>query len=226
MTEIHQEGHFGGIEVLFCNDSPFNIAAQNILAETDELITARSLAIARMETGKMSSFSYHGSYINEGSLFIPKSKTSKRIWLRRSLVLDNLEDVVKSHDNKSECFLPKKFNCREFLDSIGKKNYCIIKDLSYIPTIRFGEDERMKWLFQEAAANYGNFLNDSGVSKIYIYMNNDNSYIDIQHGSFINQLWMRKIFGNSNIDGDDKNLMNNNMVRGVRYKKHRSHFTH
>ncbi|HYD03758.1 MAG TPA: hypothetical protein VEC16_05670 [Alphaproteobacteria bacterium] len=225
MSEIHKEGHFGGMEVIYCHDSPFNIAAQTILEESDELITARSLAIARMETGKMSSFSYNGSYINEGSLFIPRSKSGKRIWLRKSLVLDHLEDAVKNHDNKSECLLPK-FNHREFLESIGKDNYCIIKDFSYIPTTRFGEDERTSWLFQEAAVDYGLFLNDTGISKIYIYMNNDDKYIDIQHAPFINQLWVRKISGNSNIDGDDKYLINNNMVRGIRYKKQRLNSLH
>lgn len=217
--ENYFEGTIAGLGTIYsCRNLEFDKVLSRYIDDSNELISARDLAFARVsEPKKINAFSRKGSYVKEGSLFVPNSKY-KRIWLRESLVLPNASDAVNAHSQKKEYFLSEDFSVDKYLEQIGKNNYFIVSDTSAIPTNRFGEDPRTVWAFQDQAKEYGLFLqNKANISQIKIFMNtNDDKYIDNQGKSFVNQLWLRGLNKHSNIDGYYKGLAGNYLVRGVR----------
>jgi len=195
-------------------EAPFDKALEAIESKGGKIITAKQLADARMQYDADNSLSTNGSYIKEGNLFVPNNK-HKRILLRNSLVLKNPTEATEAHRNGKEYAIPGT------VDSIlGKlkegKDYIVLDSLDAVPTDRFGEDERMKFLFGESAQDYGLWLKDKGnVSKTGFYNFRDDSYIDKQEGLFAGQLWLRGLGDGSDIDGYGRFLDSNCRVCGV-----------
>jgi len=221
MSNVKKETHVDGLGTLYlCNDSAFDSASKAVLTTADSLITLRNLAYARIQEGKDSSVSTNGSYVKEGSLFVPKA-ANKRIWLRESLVLAHPSDAVASHKRGDEYVLPEGFNVDAHLEQVGKDNYFILTNTDSVPTNRFGEDERTVWLFGDQAKAYGEFLGSEPKKienvNIWMYTGND-KHIDSQKGPFANQLWLHWLGDNSDVDGNNWGLNNSNSVRGVRYE--------
>jgi hypothetical protein len=222
MSNAQIETHVNGLgNIFYCNDSAFDDASYAVFKKSDELISSRDLAYGRIvdakanDSWKNSSLCTTGSYVREGSLFVPNAD-DKRIWLRESLVLQNPTDAVKAHKNGNE-YVPKNFKVGEYLEQIGKDNYFIVSDVSSIPTDRFGEDARTVWAFKDQAKEYGTFLKESGINAINIWMyNTDDKHINSQSGPFANQLWLLRLDDNSDIIGGNRDLSCNNRVRGVR----------
>ena len=220
MANVKKEVHVEGLGTIFyCNDSSFDEASEAVLnGKAGNLITLKELAYARITEGKDSSVSTNGSYVREGSLFIPKAP-NKRIWLRESVIPQNASGAVEAHRKGKEYLVPQGFNVAKHLESIGKDNYFVLSDTTPVPTDRFGEDERMQWAFGDKAQAYGQFLADAKIKNLNIWMYTDkDSHIDSQEKPFANQLWLHRLDDNSNIDGDARDLNNSNWVRGVRYE--------
>ena len=229
MVNVQIEAHVDGLgTIIYCHDSAFDTASKVVLKKSDELIPFRDLAYARIKDAKAhdgnwkeSSLCTIGSYVKEGSLFVPNA-SNKRIWLRESLVLKNPSDAVKAHKKEGE-YLLKRFKVESHLEKIGKGNYFVLTDTTPVPTNRFGEDERTVWLFGDQAKPYGEFLGSKpvGISKSNIWMYTDNDKgndkgIDAQSRPFANQLWLLGLGDNSNVGGDSRYLNSNSGVRGVR----------
>jgi len=196
-------------------EAPFDKALEAIESKGGKIITAKQFADARMQYDTNNSLSTNGSYIKEGNLFVPNNK-HKRILLRNSLVLKNPAEATQAHREGKEYAIPGT------VDSVlGKlkdgKDYLVLDSLDAVPTDRFGEDERMKFLFGESAQDYGLWLKDKGnVSKTGFYNFRDDSYIDKQGGLFAGQLWLHRLdFNYSYIDGYLRYLDYNYRVRGV-----------
>ena len=221
MSNTQIETHVNGLgNIFYCTDSAFDDASKAVLKKSDELISSRDLAYGRIVDAKAngswknSSLCTNGSYVREGSLFVPNAD-NKRIWLRESLVLQNPSDAVKAHKKGNE-YVPKNFKVGEYLEQIGKDNYFIVSDTSSIPTERFGEDARTVWAFKDQAKEYGTFLKDSGITSMNIWMyNSDDKHINSQSGPFANQLWLHRLDSISDIDGNVRDLDDNYRVRGV-----------
>jgi len=221
MSNVQIEKHVNDLGNIFCCiDSAFDDASKAVLKKSTELISARDLAYARIQDAKAngswknSSLCNNGSYVREGSLFVPNSD-NKRIWLRESLVLQNPSDAVKAHKKSNE-YVPKNFKVDEYLEQIGQDNYLIVSDTSSVPTNRLGEDARTVWMFKDQAKEYGNFLKDSGKTAMNIWMyNTDDKHINSQSGPFANQLWLRGLVDISSIDAFNWDLSLDNRVRGV-----------
>ncbi|MGV8150525.1 MAG: hypothetical protein ACP5NV_02235 [Candidatus Woesearchaeota archaeon] len=215
MTNVQKEVNVEGLgKIFYCNDSAYDKASYAVLEESDELITFRDLAYARIQEGKNSSVSQNGSYVKEGSLFVPNAN-NKRIWLRESLVYINPALAVNAHSKGKEYLLSEDFNVDVHLEHVGRDNYFILKDTSNVPTNRFGEDERTVWAFQDQAENYGKFLEGAGKSSISIYMHTGNDkHIDKQSRPFANQLWLRGLVDDSSVKGG-RSLDYDSWVRGV-----------
>jgi len=222
MTNVDTECVVAGLgTIVYCNGSAFDKASKVVLKKSDELISFRDLAYARIVDAenrgswKNSSLCTNGSYVKEGSLFVPNSN-NKRIWLSDSLVLQKPALAVKAHKNNVE-YVPRNFKVGEYLEQIGKDNYFVLSDTSSIPTNRFGEDARTVWAFKDQAKDYGLLLDGAGIKAMNIWMYNDNaSHIDSQSGPFANQLWLHRLDFSSDIDGDDRDLGDDFRVRGVR----------
>ena len=221
MAKVQIEAQVDGLgDIYYCNDSAFDDASKAVLGKATKLISFRDLAYARIKEGKDSSVSQNGSYIREGSLFVPNAD-NKRIWLRESLVLQNPIDAVKAHKKGNEYLLPEDFSVDAHLEKVGKNNYLVLTDTSAVPTDRFGEDARTVWAFDDQAKEYGAFLKDAGISASNIWMYTDNDKgndkgIDAQSRPFANQLWLLGLGDNSNVGGDSRYLNSNSGVRGVR----------
>ena len=217
MPNVQEEIYIEGLgTIYYCNDSAFDEASEAMLSRSDGLITLEDLAYARTREEEKSPMSQYGSYVREGSLFVPRA-VNKRIWLRKSLVLQNPSAAVNTHRKGGEYLLPADFNVDEYLEKIGKNNYFILTDNSPAPTNRFGEDERMRWAFEDKKAEtYGQFLADLGIEAINMWMLTK-EYIDNQERPFANQLWLHRLGNYSTIGGFDGDLSYNGRVRGVRY---------
>jgi len=217
MTKAKIETQVEGLgDIYYCNDSAFDDASKAVLGKATALISFRDLAYARIKEGKDSSVSQNGSYVREGSLFVPNAD-NKRIWLRESLVLQNPIDAVKAHKKGNEYLLPEDFNVDAHLEKVGKGNYLVLTDTSAVPTDRFGEDARTVWAFDDQAKEYGAFLKDAGISASNIWMYTDNDKgIDKQSRPFANQLWLRGLGSDSDFSGGYRDLGDDSWVRGVR----------
>jgi hypothetical protein len=90
MSNAQIETHINGLgNIFYCNDSAFDDASKAVLKKSDELISLRDLAYGRIVDAKAngnwknSSLNTNGSYVKEGSLFVPNAE-NKRIWLPES----------------------------------------------------------------------------------------------------------------------------------------------
>ncbi len=214
-VKIEQEANIKdlGIIKLYTGES-YDKKLDAVKSDGAKLISARDLAYARRQAGKNHSLCQNGSYVKEGSLFVPDGKV-KRYFLRNSLVLRNPSNAVEQHRKNEEYFLKEDFHVKKFLEKLPKGAYLAVNNTSSIPVTRYGEDERTVWLFGDQAQAYGTFLKDSGVSESNIFMNNDNKYVDAQPKPFANQLWLGGLGDDSNIGGGDGGLNDDGGVRGV-----------
>jgi hypothetical protein len=220
MPNITKEANVKGLgSIIYCGNAPFDESLSAVKSEGARIITLSELAYARTQNDKEHSLSQNGSYVKEGSLFIPNTE-HKRYLLRNSLVLKDPKSAVEAHRNGKEYFLAGNFNADEFLKKLKKNSYLVLDDLTPIPTDRFGEDQRTVWCFGKYAKDYGLFLKDAKIEKtgFYLYTNNDSS-LDAQKQPFANQLWLHWLGVDSGIGGNDSCLSNSNWVRGVQSEK-------
>ena len=224
--------------IVFCNDSPFDKASNAVLYNQDgsvrcdgliysfELMDSRIFDAKTKGDWRNSSVCKYGSYTAEEPLYNPKS-SDKRILLRPpskdlSLVLKNATLAVDAHSSNNE-FYPPNFDVSEHLAKLGKNNYYVLnKDdirKGGIPVGRFKEFGILNF----SAGNdlvrlqlYEELCDKAGIKQLYVWMNNDDNYIDSKSSPFANQLWLHRLDGYSDVDGDIRNLYCNSGVRGVR----------
>jgi len=190
MSDIKEDAFVNGLGTIYRYSGFMTIKSgiKEIQNKCGGLITLRDLAYARIHLGRKSLISDTPSYVREGSLFIPKSQ-AKRIWIRNSLVLQNVSAAVNAHSKSLVYYLPEKFKVESYLERIGKDNYLILKKTSNVPTNRFNEDSRTKWAFLDQSQAYGEFLHDLKIKSISIMMCTKNDKrIDRRDGPFADQL--------------------------------------
>ena len=184
-----EETFVDGLGKIIIAQSNFCISSEAVLKKADDIITLRELAYAWIQKGYESSVFQVGSFVKEGSLFEPYADY-RRIWLRKSLSLENPEQLVNAHFYGGE-YCISDFNTNQYLEQIGNQNYFILPNTRSIPTHRFGEDGCMNWAFGDLTQQTGQFLADAGIKRLNISMHNrKNEYIDKHLGPFINQLHM------------------------------------
>jgi len=205
-----------GFGNIYYTDSVFYNALRNISKESASIISLRDLAYARTQRDKYHSISVGGSYVKEGSLFIPHAR-NKRILLRESLALQNPSQAAYFHRLGYEYF-PENLSVDKYLEQLDHDDYFVLNNNSSIPTNRFGEDPRTVWMFQDQAKPYGEFLaNNAGISAINIDIyTEDDQYINSQSKSFANQLWLRGLDGNSGILGTIRGFNSYYRLRGLK----------
>ena len=235
-----KEATIQGLGTIFsCEHPDFKSSLAAIMRECSEVISLRDLAHARIKQGKYGILTMHGSFVREGSLFIP-NKENKRILLRESLVLKDPGDYGCYEVAIDELFMPENFNVAAYLEQVGKDNYLILKDTSSVPADRLGEDERAVWLFQDQAKDYGLFLESNAetilnkleptgreikIPKLNLLCHNTgkdsnrDGYIDAQPRPFANQLCLLgkdfALMSISEIACDSMGEMSGNRIRGL-----------
>jgi len=96
MSNVHVEADIEGLgKILYC-EGPFDKALSAIEKAGASIITAEELAYARMQAGSNHSLSKNGSYVREGSLFVPRAEHKVVIDMSRLMLSE------KYHD--SSCF--------------------------------------------------------------------------------------------------------------------------
>ena len=217
--------------IFFCEHPDFKSSLDAIMEECSEVISLRDLAYARIKEGKYGILRMHGSFVREGSLFIPNNE-NKRIFIRESLVLKDPGDYGCYEVAIDELFMPESFNVDAYLEQIGKDNYLILKDNDTlrVPANRLAEDERAVWLYQDQAKDYGLFLESNAeirlnrwgtghekvTPKLVIGTLSD-EYIDEQPRPFARQLKLGGIagFGLTSISEISDGALVNDRLRGL-----------
>jgi hypothetical protein len=195
LGKIEVEADIKGLgKIVYCNDSPFDISCKAVLKASDSIISLRDMVYASIHDAKNlgdwknSSLCTDGSYVKEGELIIPNDRV---ILLSDSLVLKNPSAALEAHRTYlgarsfSEYYLPD-LKVDEFLNEIGKDNYCVVKN-SVIPIDGFEDYDETRWIFKDITKDYGLFLKDHNVSHFLIP-----SFSSASKGNIVpyaNQLW-------------------------------------
>jgi hypothetical protein len=139
----------------------------------ENIISARDLAYARVNSMRIDSLNVRGFRVSEGIIYIPREKhvtKKKEILLVRKSPLMN-EEVFRFDENDGgiECQVePHKYLKKSEQDAVEYIQDREILKLNWkkthnykIPTNRFGEEELTMWLFQDQAKIYGEFLGET-----------------------------------------------------------------
>ncbi len=186
-----------------------------------EIITAEELACMRLRKSPKNPLFVNSSFVKEGSLFVPSAR-HKRYLLRDSLVLRHPSKAVEAHNASKEYTLGSAFNVQRFLGNLDKSEYFVMDDLSDVPAVRFGEDERTVWLFGKQAKDYGLYLADAKISQLHfdLYSSKDEiPKLKEQKQPFANQLLLTYCTINDDkaaaVNGCGHILSHGYRVRGV-----------
>jgi hypothetical protein len=161
------ENYIEGLgQVVCCNFTNFTPAANRVLEQCDSLISMRDLAYIQITDAKNSkgynnsTLCRNGSYVKEGSIAWTQGGLVRRALLAESLLLDK-KAPTKTYKDRPYIL----GNVEEYLEQIGKDNYCILKN-KIIPTDGFEDFDETRWAFKDLAKAYGNFLKSEGLSEI------------------------------------------------------------
>lgn len=204
------EGCIKGVGSVYLIEAPFDIAMSMLDEHSLKLISAKQLAIARMQHGANSSLSLTGSLVKEGNLYFPKRLAGKEaiILFKDSLALQNPKDATDAHRKGNEYFVDND-KAMKLLEKAKKgDNSCLLLksiEIEAIPTDSFGKEQVPFFLFGNKAKDYGVFLKDNGVTAMPLYFNSA-KHINKRKGAYANQLILgglkdySGIFGRSFLD--------------------------
>ncbi len=128
-----------------------------------ELISLPQVAQLRIQRGKEHYFSKNGNYTREAFIY---SQKKGAFLTKNSPIIESAENIkkaIQSHKNKSEYFLTDEQVEQALVNSIR------IRGIN-IPTNRFKENEITAFAFEDIAEIYGNFLYESGIKEMPVYL--------------------------------------------------------
>jgi hypothetical protein len=182
MIDVHQPGLISAYA-----DGNFYEAKQALESESLWIISSEEDARLRIQEGIKAVISTNGNWVREGFICVP----GKGIFLvRNSPIIDNALEATQCHKDRKEYFLSDEQAEKALADSANILKIPYDKEL--VPTNRFGDDERTKFLFKEFAQEYGYFLSNAGVQKMPIYLT-EKSYVQEQKMPFARQAWLASI---------------------------------
>ena len=211
-----------GLGDIYTVYAPFDEALasfDNVNAERINVpMTGRDLAFARIQLGYNHSLTTNGRYIKEGNIYIPKE--TRILLVRDSAVLKDPIKAKNSHGKGKEFFVEGS-QVSQYLDQLESSPdspVIELKSTKSIPTNRFGQELTTLWLFEDQAAQYGQFLRDSSydIKEVPLWFS-DKAYIKSQEKPYANQLWLRRVVvdGGSYVSDDVRYFYYNNGVSGV-----------
>ncbi|MDP3917287.1 MAG: hypothetical protein Q8Q42_03290 [Nanoarchaeota archaeon] len=190
-------------------EKPFDEAKAELEANGYNIISLEQFAELRIAQGEGSRVANYGSRTKEGFLYVSK----KGIFLvGDSPILANAEEAANCNRNGEEFYLTQEQVEESLVNSVQ------FKDASSIPTNRFEEDEITAFAFGRSAGEYGEFLKETGVKEMPVYLANP------EKRPFARQAWLHRFdVGNrSGLNGNLGCLDYGIAVRGVRRVEPRS----
>ena len=210
--------------VLYVN-APFDQAYEAIRDANGTLASSRDVARARIHPGARHSVSQYGSWVKEG--FIYTAKQNPLFVLESPLVdAQRARDATSAHRSGKDFYLDDK-TAKMYLDQLDEdaqkapEARRVIRfgtnQNHNIPTNRFADDEVTRFLFKDAAAEYGSFLASQGITEMPVWLT-DKDHVNKQKASFVRQLWLHGLDDDirSGINGSYGDLFDDCRVRGVR----------
>ena len=211
------EANIRGFGKVLYVGAPFDESQESLKSSGASIISLRDLAYTKMQREADSSLNTNGSYVMQGSIYVPKS--NEAIFVPTSPILSFAQKATEAHRNSREFYADQD----EVIEAFEKAKAGSIK-VPYgqepILTTRFGEEALTNWAFDDQAKDYGLFLKENGINEMPVWLV-DKSYIDKQDKPFATQLWLRRLGSSlgSGLDGDwscgSWSLAGDSAVRGV-----------
>lgn len=184
--------------------NPFDTAKVELEIKGYELISLEKFARLRISQGIGSNISRYGAFVKEGFLHVPQ----KGIYLvKNSPIIASAKKATECHRRNTDYYLTPEQIEKALENSVKFSDR--YETPTAIPTNRFGEDERTVFTFGQTAENYGNFLANEGISRLFPELTG------IDEKSFVRQVWFSGI-DELTLKEDRKNLHEKIIVRGVR----------
>lgn len=169
----------------------------------NEVISLKQNAQLRMESAKeLYSIKNSGNWTREAFVYVPR----KGVFLvKNSPMIENAKEAVQAFKNRTEYFLAD-----EQVES------CLASSVKLtgikIPTNRFKDNEITSFAFEDVAEKYGNFLYESGIKEMPVYLT------CFSDKPFARQMKFMGSFHNSAFNSIG-NLLDNFSLYGVKNRK-------
>lgn len=187
--------------------APFDKGKEELEAAEYEVISAERNAQLRIQEGKEAFISKNGNWVKEGLIYVPGED---HVYLtKQSPIMIHPKEATDAHRNGNEFYQIKEETEKAITDSV-KVPY----NQEPIPTNGFGEEEITRYVFGETAKSYGEFLRESGISEMPVFLVGKNQ-VDNNDKSFSRQLWLYDLDGRSVLVGNYGDLYCDSRVRGV-----------
>jgi hypothetical protein len=207
-------------------DAPFDESLATLRRNgIKHLIPPRDLAYARMQAGKQSSLCSDGSYTNAGFVYAQKSYP---VLVLNSLLLNvRLAKKATQASRESRYFSTQdariyeqclKLAEKEAAKEPEKRKAIILPSTGNFRISMKEKPEVMRAVFKDVAQEYLTFLGQDSIPVSLV----NKDIVNANAGTTLTQLWLRRLGGESGLDGDDRYLDCILAVRGVLSSEARS----
>ena len=179
--------------------SPFDVGKKELESEKYRIISLEENAQLRINEGPNAYVSQNGNWTREGVLYMP----DKRILLtKNSPIMASSVEATQAHREGRDFYVGDELD-EALADSIALRG-------GNIPTKRFGEDARTRFMFGDGAEKYGDFLSEQGITEMPIYIGETGS------DPFVRPVGLFSLGCRSGFGGGNGGLGTANRIRGVR----------
>ena len=187
-------------KTLFIVIARYNLASKELKKLNAREVTLAENAYARILLGENSGLSRSGNWVREDVLCIPQ----KGVFLTKTpATSESPEEATQAHRHLREFYLTKE-QAEKALENAIQLPY----DITAIPTNRFEDDERIRWMFEDFARKYGEALRGEGIEEMPIWLP-DEGYVNEQSKPFARKLWFFDLGCRSGLCGDYTSLRSN-----------------
>lgn len=181
--------------------APFDLAKEALESQGYRIISLEENARLRVQEGEDSYVSSNGNWTAEDFGYIPE----KGIFLSKySPICENARKATRHHKRGEEFYLND-----QQVEKVLANSVSISVNQKPIPTNRFADDAITVYAFGDFAQKYGDFLKESGISEMPIWLCNS------KEKPFARKLWFRRLDCRSGLLGY-WDLGDDDGVRGVK----------
>ena len=182
---------------------PFDEAKKALENKGYRIISLEENARLRINQGAVFLVSRNGNWTREGVIYV----RNKGFFLtKNSPIMENPVEATQASRKEIDCYLSDERFEKSLEDSVklsAKK----------IPTNRFGENEMTIYAFGEIAEKYGQFLNESGIKEMPVWI------ASLQEKPSVRQIWFNYLGSRSGLLNVNIHLDFYYRLRGVKFSK-------
>ena len=215
--EIEVETRFGDLEMLVAI-APFDKALAALQREKATLVTAQQVAQARIVAGPDTKVSQYDSWVAENFVYFPNGK----IFItpaKHSPILKHSAEATAAHRSGKEFYISKEEAAG--LEKLARSGevYTLKQTEDYeIPIEKFAKNGLARFVFGDATIDYAKFLQEAGVNEVPVWLV-DSKRVKEQKAPFARALRLDDLSYKSNLNGNNRDLNDDNRARGVRKAK-------